>query len=153
MSREELNKPEAPAPQDPADGKRGARNRLSAAFARLMGVSAGEEAEQNENDPVTADVNPDIVTPRMIVEGLLFVGRSDGRPLTSTELAAPIRDVAPGEVEQLIDELNEKTSIMVEPWDESGSTQKAYRRKKKDDMLDARAAAVILQEFLDEAEP
>jgi len=51
---------------------------------------------------------------------------------------------------RLVTQLQEFASIQIETWDESGSTQLAQRRKKKDDMLDARAAAVILQEFLNE---
>ena len=53
---------------------------------------------------------------------------------------------------RLIGKLRENTSLHVETWDESGSTQQAYRGKKKDDMLDARAATVILQEYLNETE-
>jgi putative Holliday junction resolvase len=50
---------------------------------------------------------------------------------------------------RLVEVLQENTTLPVETWDESGSTEKASRGKKKDDMLDARAAAVILQEYLD----
>jgi putative Holliday junction resolvase len=53
---------------------------------------------------------------------------------------------------RLVAQLRENSSIQIETWDESGSTQIAHRRKKKDEMLDARAAAVILQEFLNESE-
>jgi putative Holliday junction resolvase len=51
----------------------------------------------------------------------------------------------------LVKMLQEKTNLPIEIWDESGSTQQASRGNKKDDMLDARAAAVILQEYLDES--
>jgi putative Holliday junction resolvase len=53
---------------------------------------------------------------------------------------------------RLVGMLKEKTSIQIETWDESGSTQMASRGKMKDDMLDARAAAVILQEYLNETQ-
>jgi len=49
---------------------------------------------------------------------------------------------------RLVEKLRENTSLRIETWDESGSTQEAYRGKKKDSLLDARAAAVILQEYV-----
>jgi putative Holliday junction resolvase len=45
--------------------------------------------------------------------------------------------------------LRQQTSVPVETWDESGSTLAARRGGRDDPMLDARAAAVILQEYLD----
>lgn len=53
----------------------------------------------------------------MIVEGMLFVGKPTGEPMTSREMAAHIRDVSPREVESLIDELN----------DSYAQTNSAYR--------------------------
>jgi len=47
---------------------------------------------------------------------------------------------------RLVDELRKATQVAVETWDESGTTQMAG---KKDDMVDARAAAYILQDYLD----
>ena len=47
---------------------------------------------------------------------------------------------------RLADELRKATRVAIETWDESGSTKKAGR---KDDMVDARAAAYILQDYLD----
>lgn len=47
---------------------------------------------------------------------------------------------------RLVEELKTATDIQVATWDESGSTQKAGA---KDDMIDARAAAYILQDYLD----
>lgn len=43
----------------------------------------------------------------MIVEGMLFVGHADGRPLTNRSMASHIRDVSPQEVDAIIVELNE----------------------------------------------
>jgi len=85
---------------------------LSAAFARLTGTheakppsTDGAEAfEELQESPQS--VSSEVLSPRMIVEGMLFVGNADGRPLTCREMAAPIRDVSPREVETLIDELN-----------------------------------------------
>ena len=47
---------------------------------------------------------------------------------------------------RLVDELSNATDLAVETWDESGSTQMAGI---KDDNIDARAAAYILQDYLD----
>ncbi|GMR11791.1 MAG: Holliday junction resolvase RuvX [Anaerolineae bacterium] len=47
---------------------------------------------------------------------------------------------------RLVEELRNATDVAIETWDESGSTQMAGT---KDDMIDARAAAYILQDYLD----
>lgn len=47
---------------------------------------------------------------------------------------------------RLVDELRKATRVAVDTWDESGSTRLAG---KKDEMIDARAAAYILQDYLD----
>lgn len=60
--------------------------------------------EPDEAETPADDALP--VTPRMIVEGMLFVGAADGRPLTSLEMASHIRDVEPAEVDAIVAELN-----------------------------------------------
>jgi putative Holliday junction resolvase len=50
---------------------------------------------------------------------------------------------------RLVDILRDESDIPIATWDESGSTQAAQLNSGNDDMLDARAAAVILQEYLD----
>ncbi len=50
---------------------------------------------------------------------------------------------------RLVEALRACTSLPVDTWDESFSTQSALRSPKRDPLLDARAAAVILQEYLD----
>ncbi len=49
---------------------------------------------------------------------------------------------------RLAEALGETTTIPILTWDESGSTQAALQIHKADQLLDARAAAVILQEYL-----
>ncbi|MCJ7823734.1 MAG: Holliday junction resolvase RuvX [Anaerolineales bacterium] len=49
---------------------------------------------------------------------------------------------------RLVKTLGASTSSPVQTWDESGSTQAALQIRKSDHLLDARAAAVILQEYL-----
>jgi putative Holliday junction resolvase len=50
---------------------------------------------------------------------------------------------------RLVRALREQGNISVHTWDETGSTQAASRGDIRHDALDARAAAVILQEYLD----
>jgi len=90
-------------------------DRLSAAFAKLSGTTesksdASEVAEslgELEDSKSAATTIGEVVSPRMIIEGMLFVGNSEGRPLTNRQLAANIRDVSPKEVDELIKELNQ----------------------------------------------
>ncbi len=51
---------------------------------------------------------------------------------------------------RLVDALRKITKLEIETWDETDSTQMAIQLVgKRDKMTDARAAAVILQEYLD----
>ncbi len=50
---------------------------------------------------------------------------------------------------RLVEALRAVTPLPVETWDESGSTLAAQRGSARDSLLDARAAAVFLQDFLD----
>lgn len=54
---------------------------------------------------------------------------------------------------RLIEALEELCSMPIIAWDESGSTQAAGRGNSKDDVLDARAAAFILQDYLNAQSP
>lgn len=48
------------------------------------------------------------ITPRSILEAILFVGHPQGEPLTSTQIAALMRGVRTAEIDELVVELNEK---------------------------------------------
>jgi putative Holliday junction resolvase len=50
---------------------------------------------------------------------------------------------------RLVDILRGESDVPIATWDESGSTQAAQQSSGNDEMLDARAAAFILQEYLD----
>ncbi len=50
---------------------------------------------------------------------------------------------------RLIALLEESAPVPIIPWDESGSTEEARRLNASMNDLDARAAAIILQEYLD----
>lgn len=99
---------------DPNTGGRFSLHRLSAAFARLTGNSTSEETTSadvsksiDEIQIGKATPERQILSPRMIVEGMLFVGHADGKPLTNRVMAAQIRDVSPQEVDALIAELSD----------------------------------------------
>ncbi|MGB2895362.1 MAG: Holliday junction resolvase RuvX [Anaerolineales bacterium] len=49
---------------------------------------------------------------------------------------------------RLVEAIRGITSIPILTWDESSSTQAALQIRKADQLLDARAAAVILQDYL-----
>ncbi len=97
---------------DGAQAGRFSLHNLSAAFARLTGAATEEQSPsipENESEGTlefSNDPSVEALSPMMIVEGMLFVGKEDGQPLTSREMAAHIRDVSPREVESLIEQLN-----------------------------------------------
>lgn len=102
-----------PASKPAAAAQKFSLERLSSAFARLMGA-APTAARNSAGTPQVAVVTDDAitddaalpVTPRMIVEGMLFVGDAADHPLTSREIASRIRDVTPGEVDEIVAQLN-----------------------------------------------
>ncbi|MEQ8837072.1 MAG: SMC-Scp complex subunit ScpB, partial [Lacipirellulaceae bacterium] len=78
--------------------------RLSTAFAKLMSP-AGEGRTAAETEEPSAD--PTRLSPKMLIESMLFVGDEHGKPLSAESLAGPIRDVSSDEIENLISELND----------------------------------------------
>lgn len=56
------------------------------------------------------------VTPRSIVEAILFVGHPAGQPLTSEQIASLMRGVRPTEVDEIVDELNEEYASAGAPY-------------------------------------
>ena len=77
-------------------------------FAELM--ADGElEDRQNTDDssaaPIAKEEIP--VSPRAIIEAMLFVGHPDNKPLSSKMLASLLRGVSPEEVDEQIQLLNE----------------------------------------------
>lgn len=90
-------------PSQPAPAPKLSLARLSTAFAKLMSpmgnVQTSEEAENPESGAR--------LSPKMLVECMLFVGDHEGKPITAEALAGPVRDVTADEVEAQIAELNE----------------------------------------------
>lgn len=107
-------RPAAPA-AGAASAQRFSLERLSSAFARLMGAPAGSSPKAATAKPQIAllpeeeseeDDDSLPVTPRMIVEGMLFVGNAEGRSLPSQKIAIHIRNVSAEEVDQIVADLN-----------------------------------------------
>jgi len=67
--------------------------------------------DEADDEPLESDLPPVAekcdITPRTIVESMLFVGHPENEPLTSEVVASFMRGVRPREVDQLIVELNE----------------------------------------------
>ena len=146
-----------------SSGGRFSLNRLSAAFARL--TAGGDDATSTENiaqnfrevDDLSACEDNGVVSPRMILEGMLFVGTSSGRPLTNREMAAHIRDVSPKEVDALIGELNEQYATAGTPYQivsegagykvqlrpEYEATQRRFRGRVREAKLTPQAIEVL----------
>jgi putative Holliday junction resolvase len=93
-----------------------------------------------EHTSRSADVREVILTAEKHEASTILVGipyDSDGNPGPQARKAL-----------RFVEALRETTSIPILTWDESGSTQAALQIRKADQLLDARAAAVILQEYL-----
>ena len=112
-----MSDPATPADSDSTDARppaaRFTLQQLSSAFDRLRGPARKNAPPPAERQAVAVDAEPLEedealpVTPRSIVEGMLFVGHPDGRPLTSRDIASHVSDVTPEGVDALVAELNE----------------------------------------------
>ncbi|MCL4203156.1 MAG: SMC-Scp complex subunit ScpB [Pirellulaceae bacterium] len=102
---------------------------LTRAYADLLGRGEDPYGELPSDEPVVelddeaADETPDEgeepvaaaaeapeaveITPRSILEAMLFVGHPDNKPLTSERVASLMRGVRPQEIDELVIELNE----------------------------------------------
>jgi segregation and condensation protein B len=93
---------------------------LSQAYSQLLGdeedpsdaadeADAEPDAEQADGAaPVSEEADPEEVelSPRSILEGMLFVGSDDNEPFSGRQIAARLRGVSPDEVDELVTELN-----------------------------------------------
>jgi len=124
---------------------------LAEAFAEVMGGRAeGEDAPPGDAVQPSGDV-PDAqigetgetdlatqaadeycpVTPRSILEAMLFVGNHESRGLSARQAAELMRGVEPDEIPRLVGELNERYARSGRPYtivDEGGSYRLALRR-------------------------
>lgn len=102
---------------EPAQGPM-SLEQLSGALAGLFGLGdeAEEASERGEADEQgladdalgLPEESEDAagISPKSILEAMLFVGRPDNQPLSSTQAAALMRGVEPAEVDELVEELN-----------------------------------------------
>jgi segregation and condensation protein B len=94
---------------------------LSQAYAALLQKGNDPYSDSTSDDNVSPEAAPNEpsavdstdretnfdITPRSILEGVLFVGNPTGEPLTSERIAALMRGVQPSEIDDLVRELNE----------------------------------------------
>jgi segregation and condensation protein B len=97
---------------------------LAEAFAQVMGTeprSAAEAAPAEADAPPSVEAaepateaqppmvdDPCPISPRSILEAMLFVGNRENRPLTPARAAELMRDVEPDEIPGLVEELNRR---------------------------------------------
>jgi len=123
---------------------------LAEAFAEVMGGRAegehavaqrerqssdgfpDEETDAGETDAATQAADECCpVTPRSILEAMLFVGNHESRGLSARQAAELMRGVEPDEIPRLVDELNERYARSGRPYaivDEGGSYRLTLRR-------------------------
>ncbi|MEN6407927.1 MAG: SMC-Scp complex subunit ScpB [Thermoguttaceae bacterium] len=76
--------------------------------------SAAETLAAEPEKPAETDHCP--ISPRTILEAMLFVGNRDNRPLSPARVAELMRDVSSDEVSPLIDELNRRYAANGAPY-------------------------------------
>jgi segregation and condensation protein B len=77
------------------------------------------------------------ISPRSIVEAMLFVGRPDGHALSAREMAAAMRDVSPREVESVVQSLNDVYRRDAAPYTIVGEAT-GYRLTLRDEFVRVR---------------
>jgi segregation and condensation protein B len=122
-------------------------SRLRAAFAQMLGTEPvaespatattssppRESAKLRKHDVhVSPATDPCEISPRTVVEAMLFVGRADDRPFSARELAVAMRGVSPAEVEAAVRELNQTYERDAAPY-EISATSAGYRLALRDD--------------------
>jgi segregation and condensation protein B len=111
MHKERLHRPSKPV-QAAAERRESplSLTRLREAFAAMLGEPGPVNSKTEEPDRPEASTQANApvceVSPRSVVEAILFVGRPDNGPITARELAAAMRGVSPKEVETAVSELN-----------------------------------------------
>jgi len=114
--------PADPGSSPPPDESQLTLKRLTAALAEMLGppeVSPPDASTTEEGGPAAAPADTDDccpITPRSILEALLFVGRPGGEGLRADQIAQWIRDVEPAEIEQTISLLNDQYAAEGAPY-------------------------------------
>jgi segregation and condensation protein B len=85
---------------------------LASVYARALGMDAPSPVPSPSNDAVLPldshqPISGFVVTPQSIVEGALFIGNPDRKPITAAALASLMRDVSEEEIVGIVAELNQ----------------------------------------------
>jgi segregation and condensation protein B len=126
----------------PADDHGMTLDDLGAAFAQLLGQSATPEPTVATSDAPaveSAEVDDVEVTPRSILEAMLFVGDPSGGSLSATRAASLMRGVRAAEIEQLVAELNEQYAANRCPY-QILTDAEGYRLALREEFDEAQAA-------------
>jgi segregation and condensation protein B len=122
-------------------------SRLRAAFAQMLGAEPAAELPRpataaalqaksaklrKQEVQMSPATDPCEISPRTVVEAILFVGRTDDRPFSARELAAAMRGVSPAEVEAAVKELNQAYERDTAPYEITASSE-GYRLALHDD--------------------
>lgn len=142
------DEPATPEPSTAPHDKRSplSLNKLREAFAQMLsphppsGAALSNSAEQPPDgaeqividDAATEDDLCEI-SPRSVVEAMLFVGHPDSRALSARELAAAMRGVSPSEIDAAIGELNARYQQDAAPYEIVGSAA-GYRMTLRDEL-------------------
>src|SRR4029079_3122871 len=78
-------------------------------------LEAANKSSAQSPDPAVADIACPI-SPRSILEAMLFVGTPDDQPLNSSKVAAMMRGVSPVEIDEWIVDLNRQYSEEARPY-------------------------------------
>src|SRR5262245_21200197 len=89
-------------------------DQLSAAFAEMLNTGddpyaaavAEEDFELDTGEPASTAPDKTDISPKTILEALLFVGSPRSEPLTSQQVAGLMRGVRAAEIDALVVELN-----------------------------------------------
>jgi len=104
-------------------GNGGSHARIAPSLQRKETEETGEP--EGEIGDAAADPHCEI-TPRSLLEAMLFVGNPEGGPLSARKIASRLRGVSPKEVSQLADELNATYAVEGCPYAIT-STAEGYR--------------------------
>lgn len=114
-------------------------DQLTNAFAQLMGEKPQPRPQPDERTtdgsaddaaPLATDSEEETksleVTPKRIVEAILFVGHPENRPISSRLIASYLRGVSPVEVDEIVKELNQDYTQQQAPYQVIGEGE-GYR--------------------------
>jgi len=78
---------------------------------QISSSASGDDSSEQDDDPATAVMEErDSVTPKCILEAMLFVGHPENEPLTAKQAATVIHGVKPREIEIMVEQLCEEYS-------------------------------------------